>query len=481
MIRSFVPSLHALVLAVMALPTVVGAAPRGAKQAPAPFPLPPLQGGALQIADTGKPASPLILQIKAPLSTMPHDCPVAEVAPDARFRGRLVFTVRTEPTAYIVQQMTGVPDRTGSTGVAAYPTKAYDAIYGAQFSPGGRAILFKVGWPLDSHQRFDLFTWDFASQKLRLMQRSLFVETVRWSPDGKWIAFVKYGDKADRLQNGPDLWTQNVGTGAGRIVARNALDNFRWSGGSTLLVTVPMPKNSALSEMLPRFDTMRVSALRGAPRPFLRDAVEVTPSPDGRWLAFLRWETQTPAGTSGEVKMHPVQMQPLASRYHLPQSPVIFFLNRRTKRYFKVKAMGSGPLVWSPDSKTLLMTNMKSEAGDKGRAGRVATVMAVDVASHTTRIVGTVEAWDFQSAGRGYDSPAIVPKVVSRDGRYLYLDLSEFYGMAGHMYKQLRKIVALDLRTGESETVASLDDPFSCVIGWDWREEPLPASSRERR
>src|SRR5690606_24987228 len=77
-----------------------------------------------------------------------------------------------------------------------------DWVYDPQFSPDGSKVLFKDGWPFDSHGTFKLYFLNIKTGKLHSgPSQMMSFPIVKWSPDGRYLLFTSGGGNQGEENN----------------------------------------------------------------------------------------------------------------------------------------------------------------------------------------------------------------------------------------------------------------------------------------
>jgi Tol biopolymer transport system component/DNA-binding winged helix-turn-helix (wHTH) protein len=188
------------------------------------------------------------------------------------------------------------------------------------FSPEGSRVAFS--WNGPKQDNFDIYVKQIGPGEPQRLTRDSAKDTFPvWSPDGKWIAFIR----ARNAQNVSVVLMPSVG-GPEREVARINLplaqiDYFlagpalAWSVDGNYLFTLEQPGEVS------SFGIVRIAVGSGEKRPltrppFIGDGI-LSVSPDGRTLAFVRIQTQKVVSDIYTV--------PLAEWTELPQPRRVTF------------------------------------------------------------------------------------------------------------------------------------------------------------
>jgi Tol biopolymer transport system component/DNA-binding winged helix-turn-helix (wHTH) protein len=275
---------------------------------------------------------------------------------------------------------------TGSNRITSYPGAATHPSY----SPDGREVTFS--WNGEGARSIYVAVPQ-SNQRLRLTHSSLPDDFPVWSPDGKYIAFLRFSNpNAGQLMLVPAL-------GGPEPERRlHAVDlSFETASSSSFLAWTPDSKwicfttrsdNSKTRERL-----VLISPDTGESRPVFstvdRNMSDSSPafSPDGRWLAFARF-TQ-PFNTTILVQHLSPGFQPEGDPIAVreaglnPQSPVwtpdgrsLLFLERLTSRLFQVEM--SDILSARPARQIYVGSNRFEGLTFAGHAPRLCTSIVTD-------------------------------------------------------------------------------------------------------
>ena len=386
-----------------------------------------------------------------------------------------------------------------STNTATYPLYAPGKIFEPEFSPDGKRILFKAGDPFESTSEHFLFLWDTEAAQVRAVSREptkrsepsgadalgegMVFRNVYWSPDSKWIAYVRGGDRGGRVWPNmmyPQLRLLNVDTGRSRRVTRNfgVVRDMAWTSQNTLLFVMLPKDRMPLQEEEeqdkatdPEPDEPAQASIfeatpgRGTkPSLVIADAERPVPSPDNRWIAFARWSSK---GTGD-----PAQQLCVFDR----QSGAIKMLAEQKL----------GFVLWTPDSRQLVVVKTLYFGSARGEA----QVSVIDIQTGARRDVATLEAHDYKPLSGSEDKAQFKALKLSRDGRFLFVYVAEI-GLLGPPVgekdpRNQISLQAVDLSDGSITTVARFDSPGPSIMGLDWHDESgvesgLAISSRRSR
>lgn len=172
----------------------------------------------------------------------------------SEIRGVLLYapqTARPEDTAamtYLAMKGFGVEGKVEeskaddkATSVVAYPAWSQASkIFYPQFSADGRRVLFHVGDPPGfRYAQYSLYMWDTLTKEVRYVMGSLAYPVIRWSPDGRCIAYITggnlFGTDEDDLGM-PTLRVHNLQNHQDKMLAQGrVVFRFTWTKNNTLL------------------------------------------------------------------------------------------------------------------------------------------------------------------------------------------------------------------------------------------------------
>ena len=206
-------------------------------------------------------------------------------------------------------------------------------------------------------------------------------------------------------------------------------------------------------------------AMGGPRKLLLRNASFPVPSPDGRWILFWGWPDST---ASPDRRVDPAEQGTgwLSAYLYDVAMKRRYVLNKDLVRE-------TDEILWTPDSKRLLLMRYDDPRSDKSQDWHV---LAMDVGTgkaglpQATTIVGTLHA---RSGGAFHGSFGGQFRALrfTKDGKYLIVSKTEEKGLdKDYYYDYEDSLDALDLKTGEVREVAAFYDE----LGMDWTDVPLP-------
>ena len=338
----------------------------------------------------------------------PHD--VLKVFTPGDLRGKMVYVafVRVSGTGdqsqwrtFLVLRHAG--KRAGTVQTYSVQLRAGD-LFSPQWSPNGKMVMLKVGNAGDSTNVYLIHVWNPQTGQLRQGPPEYVSHLLpRWSPDSGRIAYIVGGDIAGRVfyRDKPiSLHVHDLKTGQSRVVASGIPNgfytpaDFAWAGTNTLLYTLP-PQPLALTQRHSapapaRQDSRRdsteplrpsiykVSTTGGASRLLVRGAYKPTPSPAGRWIAFLGWPQADEVARSrtGAKGTQPRNAD-------TDSGPKLFLLDQATRRRIQVGLDFLGPdtqLLWAPDGQRLIIIDTRYNMDTARGTASISMVSTEDAA-----------------------------------------------------------------------------------------------------
>lgn len=148
----------------------------------------------------------------------------------------------------------------------------------------------------------------------------------------------------------------------------------------------------------------------------------------------------------------------------------LYIYERSTKKRRKISDFLSGRLVWTPDSKSLLILNPSNNERQENSLYRINATNG-----ETTKITDIVapDAKEEMRHYRTFDNFK-----MSRNGKYAIIDA--VYGLGqktkGFGNSEMKVFLGVDLATGKITKIAQCENKWLRVLGWDWYDlsTPLP-------
>lgn len=160
--------------------------------------------------------------------------------------------------------------------------------YDPNWSPDGTRLAFtslRNGW------NANIFVYDFKTDKLTNYSAEKKIErNPAWSPDGKWIAYVRGNANTEIWIVSADLTTRERYT-----VESNYINSWpAWSSDTKMLYFTQYDNSQAMPRLMSlRFEDRnywgRELRIPLDPEPPITPIVEVAPSPDMQWFTYESW------------------------------------------------------------------------------------------------------------------------------------------------------------------------------------------------
>ncbi len=428
------------------------------------------------------------LKLAAPLPTAPPNDLFQKGALPAGVRGTLLYTPMLYHVpgsqTYLILRGIGVTRAIAGqqTAIASYRSNLDIVLFDPQFSPDGKRILFKEGAPFESYGSYSLYLWDTMAGSLRAVtdhREAINFNEVFWSPDGNSIAYVRGGDMAGREgRNTKQIHLRILDLQKGksrRVVKNRGTTDMAWTQQGTLLFTM-LPKNPNIPEEQEKEEDKaegpepeapavpsiyEAAAKGGAVKRIIENGYNPAPSPDGRWIAFL---DRPQAAGKADPKAADATVAP----------PALYLYDRVRKERIPVGSEKVDFLLWTPDSRSLLVIKTAYMGVQGGSAKGEAYISLVNPVTLGTRQVATLEGYDYRPfPGRNITSRLFTPMKFSRDGRFLFVRAEEITGPgASPSFNAVRKTLqAVNLASGQVAVVAQFNDDAARVLGFDWHDE----------
>lgn len=425
------------------------------------------------------------LQIQAPLPALPPNDIVEEIAgDDSPVRGTLLYAplLHASPSQqyFIMRGVGGVRGTLNGqqTGIVSYRTETPMHLAEPQFSPDGKRILFRSGRSSSPIETFQLFLWDIDTGQLTgtVNRENILFHDIAWSPDSRRIAYIRggtsIGDVDERYDSGElQLRIYDLDTDKSRRVVKNrGAREMTWTNQGTLLFTMNpqhlSPKHEEDDEQdkadpaQPEPDAplkpsiYEVPAKGGKAKMIIDGGFHASPSPDGRWIAYLQ---RTPEDQARLQKLKDT---------NVPAN--LYFFGRTNGQSTLIGSFKADDLRWTPDSQSLVVIDYPE---NRKQPDAQAAISVVNAQTRQSRKLATLKARDNVGASRNITSRHFTPLKLSRDSRYLFVSVSEYTGVSGPYYQERMTLRAVNLSDGSVFQVARIEDPHGMVHGWDWYDE----------
>jgi dipeptidyl aminopeptidase/acylaminoacyl peptidase len=342
-----------------------------------------------------------------------------------------------------------------------FHVKASNFIFDPQFSPDGRKILFKFGWPNDRFSSYLIYLFDLQTKRWREGPAlPLSYRVIRWSPDGRYLAFASGGDLEGNEwpeQTAPlRLFTYDVKTEKLRQLAEDAwVKEFGWTARNTLLYSsYGIKAENGKGPLPPLPNVYEFDPVAGQPRMKRALASCARLSPDGTWLAY--WGL---ARSPDEKKVPKANLPGQAD-----DSPGLYIRNLMSGDSKLVRNVGradfSALAHWDSDSKALIVGKYTYSKGEgKIRLG------LVNPSEGTWRQVVEVTTQDKIPMRRNSVEAQYDVLDVSGDGRSCVIKAEEIAGIVNGRVQTSVSLLDVDLAVGTVTRIMTVKNP----LGLDWQ------------
>ncbi|MEO6907542.1 MAG: hypothetical protein ABI210_06590 [Abditibacteriaceae bacterium] len=385
---------------------------------------------------------------------------------------------------YFVFRGFGVPSLKTVSSVASYHATPVEQIYDPQFSYNGKSMLFKVGWPFDPYGSYNLYQWNFEHRTLNLLVTNLANQIVYPSPDGKWLGYITGGDTNGALYYGSSelvLHIKNLRSKKDVSIKQDLTPyGIAWSSLGTLLFTMPVPDNAKHAPSMPdepgKYDWTK------QPRPAIYEALPVkglsqklidsaqypVPSPDGNRIAYFGWSDKMEGVPESTLKAE--------SKGDNPPHRVLAIFDRKTGKSKLAMDMQPYSMLWSHDGKNLIVLKVTGETEEDSSYNGTGDIIIIDTTTMQSKQIATLNASDYEPASRDFLSPEFDLSQITNDGRYLLVKKSDYIGSTSAFFHERKTFIAIELKTGQAQTFAQVDNDAGRIIGWDWHDMSTPSS-----
>lgn len=267
------------------------------------------------------------------------------------------------------------------TSVQALPVQTSANIYGFQFSPDGKNLLFKIGTPFtDPADPYDIAFWNLSTDKVSVVPDNphnyeIAFYRIRWSPSGRYIAYCRGGDVNGNEYPFPNdyrplrLYTYDLVTKKEHFIVKSpTVRQFTWTKDDTLLFSMTAKEyakrqNKPVKESDERSDLLNIyqSLPTGEKITLLiKDGFAVYPSPDGTKYVFMSHEDI-------DERQHRKEYEAPSEHDYVHYSHPIFY-NSKTNTFKALDLEEEYPqeVLWMPDGKKLLIAQYDYQTGNKG-------------------------------------------------------------------------------------------------------------------
>lgn len=344
-----------------------------------------------------------------------------------------------------------------------------NVIYDPEFSPDGRYVLFKKGWPFERYGLFQLYVWDTVNNQVKeLFQNSKFkmltYPVVLWSPDSNYLAYVRGGDSEGNTEDGASLflYIYNWRDGEERLIVKNKTVrfSFSWAAPHNLLYS-SYPENENVSSGS-RPDIYEVSAAGGVPRLIIKDGYRPLASPDGKWIAFFGSENpKSPIPLRSDWEYNPRGLSLIIAHRDGSKRKAI---NRESVRY---------PVIhWMTDNQHLLSigyvptnNNPVSTIADTATISNV-QVRKWNAATGLVKNVAQLQIRDIEPIPRAATVPQFQILGLTKNNDSLILKTIEIVDKNDIFYISITTLQQIDLQSGAVDAFLKIKSDN----GVDWSE-----------
>lgn len=387
------------------------------------------------------------------------------------FHGNLIYTLNYQNNWLLVWHKLGMPPKVSlSKRFSAYRIVANDVVYEPQFTPSGKTMFFKLGWPYDSTGQYRLIKWDLQKKALSTALGDKVMLTyphVYLSPNENQVAYIlgcdKSGGAYDEL--GSELKIGNIKTKQQISISKGiatylAFENVAWTSQNTILYT--KTEKPGTDKDIPY--SIYEATVAGNSQLLIHNAYQPAPAPDGDWIAYngLIPESNNKNLTKDENKK---------------QAVGLCLYNRKHNEYYKISPDEATYLRWIPNSSKLIAMNVNyAQLADKRGEGKM-KINIIDATTQKVRHVIDLKQHDYVSLGFHRTSPQFKPIGLSNDGEDLIVLVTEAISNNEkyHFYIKRYTVRDISLTDGKENDITSYLDVDQMFTGWDWYDLSTPA------
>ena len=400
-----------------------------------------------------------------------------------------------EGTGFSVFGFKRVNSELSATQQVFYNTESVSSCYAPQFSPDGKSMVFRVGYPPDDlRNSFYLMLWDLPKAELRIPapdaptdypssgQIGRYFPAIQWSPGSRYIGSLVGGDVTggyfDRLGNpyssdGYSLYVYDAKTHEReRRLSANAGQSWSWTNnGKVLFSKVTTEQSGLLKQRLARPSIYEMGVNDAQPKKLFDGGYFAHQSPNGEWIAFVDWPG--PSFTS-LAKPEDLLKNPDSRPNTKEEAEVqagLYLFNRPSGRRVFV-----GPLQdikrpvqmqWAPDGQTLYIA--ESFVSDGKIQG---AVQRMTLEQQQLKPLSVITATDPLSTNNISDTNWLTLRSTSPDGLYLYANRDEYYDGGPKRYVNTQHTYfAINTSNGETTEMAGLTNIVNENIDWDFHDD----------
>lgn len=362
----------------------------------------------------------------------------------------------------------------GQTTRSSYSVKSGDVVFGLQFSPDGKTLLLKVGWPFDRYGGYRIYLLDIKTQELRPAPiGGLLYEKIFWSPDSRYFAYVTGGDIEGN--EWPDsepleLFIYDTATQKSYRVAKNpAIRTLAWDEGDVLLYNFAPPadlsckkvdKNAvaALADVY-TFDAAHLEKV-AQPTKLLSESFGPVPSPGGKWIALWSRPTAEEKALLRATHKTDTEAQNMMAS---DTTAHLFLYDRATKkRFLQFPLITPGKfssLLWTHDGKRLIAMQYKYS-----RNIGTLDIYEIETADFSRKHIATLSAKDSEPISRPRTEPQYQALNISSDDKNIFVKISKVLGKEDDMDKTEVSVKSINLLDDSIANLAITIEP----LGLDW-------------
>jgi hypothetical protein len=407
---------------------------------------------------------------------------------------------------YFILQGNNITGKTGSTfsSQAAYFAHEGDAYtFAPQFTPDRRFLSFRNGDWGWSHPSFDLWYWELAKRDVINVNgsRRVHFPLIQWTQGSERIAYVTGGDSIGTEDDGPTtlkiydttLHTTKEGVphpllNGGTWLDFRSLPYFSWANNHTLLFAKRYNAkggHSTSQNILP--DIWQIDAVSNRAQRVVHNGFAPLPSPNGKWIAYVGWpHLTTPQQIAGVASTSNIDMDQARARsarlylYNVARKTSIAVGNielSSTARH----TVSDFTYRWTPDSSSLVTLSAQHEfpipkpqatptAAKHTWAFPIDIIDVKNITANSKTARSTRSARILRLPYYPYAPCPIELHSISRDGHYFFIKKQEHTLKKDNLTPET--LLAIRIKTGEVQQVASFQPQNNLSYGWDWYEEP---------
>ena len=262
---------------------------------------------------------------------------------------------------------------------------------------------------------------NLANKKITYGPEGISYLKILWSPNSKYIAYVRGGDaEGNELSSKRplQLFVYNVQTDKEKLIAQNPLvTQFCWTPANTLIFCQQSGREQIITKSL-HPSIYEVKAEGGLPHLLVADGFDPQPSPDNQKLAFFGW-----ASSSKKSGNKVSDSQALLGLYVYNRNN-----NVRDLLYDNLSYIQSSGMKWTLDSdKVIFLQQIEQSPNAKARLN------VVSLSERKVKQLAVIRATDFSQFTRSRVQPQFDLNGMSNDGNYAYIKVSEYVQFSGRL------------------------------------------------